>query len=203
MIVVPQSVELRWITPNALEEIEFAGRIAWKSEDRITETSAEAFVKTLIDKQHLSVIEHASASFHIITERSVAQELTRHRLFSVTMESARFCNYSKDKFSNQIRVVQPPELDEPSVQVWKDSIVQAEAAYMKLIANTRPELARSVLPMCLKTELVLTGNFRQWRNFLQQRLSKTAKIQPQTREVAYMILNILKLEVNVVFDDIT
>lgn len=72
MKIVPQSVTLEFITPNSAQLIERCGRTCYKSEDKITEASAEKFVKMLLERGHESVIEHAHASFRVVCDRGVS-----------------------------------------------------------------------------------------------------------------------------------
>jgi len=77
----------------------------------------------------------------------------------------------------------------------------AEYAYIMLIKDgIKPQIARSVLPTCLKTEIVMTCNFREWLHFLTLRCAPTA--HPQMREIANMILSVLSSECSVIFDDL-
>lgn len=173
-------------TPELLEQI---GRTCYKSEDRITPGSAEAFLTKLLaqDPPHESVVEHVYASFRIVCDRGVSHELVRHRIASYTQESTRYCNYSLDKFGAGISVIQPPGLDDATLPIWLAANEFAEQSYLQLTTlKTPPQIARSVLPTDLKTEVVATLNLRGWRNFMEQRLSPRA--HPQMREVAEMIL---------------
>ena len=177
------------------ELLESIGRTCYKSEDKITPGSAETFLDKLLsqDPPHESVVEHVYAGFRIVCDRGVSHELVRHRIASYTQESTRFCNYSKDKFGNEISVIQPPNLDDFSLLRWKQSVSNSEQCYLAMIEHgVAPQIARSVLPTCLKTEIVSTLNLRSWRNFLEQRLSH--KAHPQMREVASMIWNRLVKE---------
>jgi thymidylate synthase (FAD) len=172
-------------TAELLEQI---GRTCYKSEDKVTPGSAEKFLVHLLsqDPPHESVIEHAYASFRIVCDRGVSHELVRHRIASYSQESTRYCNYGKNKFGNEISVMQPPGLEGTNLATWRTAAEHAERSYLSLIdSGVQPQIARSVLPTCLKTEIVATLNFRSWRNFLEQRLSPRA--HPQMREVAEMI----------------
>lgn len=190
MKIVLQSAVLEFITPDALQLIERAGRTCYKSEDKITEESAEKFVAMLLERGHESVIEHAYASFRVVCDRGVSHEFVRHRLFSYSQESTRYCNYSKAKYGNEITVIKPPGLSSVEENLWLQAISTSERVYMELIAaGCKPEIARSVLPNSLKTELVATANFREWRHFLFMRWSP--KAHPQMQEVAGMIGQIL------------
>jgi thymidylate synthase (FAD) len=190
MIVIKPSVSLEWITPDPLKAIERAGRTCYKSEDKITEDSAEKFYKMIYQKGHESVVEHAVASIRIICDRGVSHEIVRHRLASYSQESTRYCNYSKDKFDNQIMVVEPPFDDDAARLEWFDAMKNIERHYLSLTKRgVSPQLARSVLPNSLKTELVMTANFREWMHFLNLRTSAAA--HPQMREVAIMVRDLL------------
>lgn len=191
MKIVPQSVSLVWYTPNPQEIIESAGRTCYKSEDRIATDSSINFIRTVIKSGHESVLEHASASFRIITDRAVCNEIVRHRIASYSQESSRYCNYSANRFGREISIIEPPNLVGDAHLAWFDGVKAAEQAYFALIESGQPpQIARSVLPSCLKTELVMTTNFRSWRNFMKLRLPPTA--HPQIRDVAKSILEKLK-----------
>ena len=93
-----------------LKHIERCGRVAYKSEDKITDDSAARFVKMLIERGHESVLEHFSFSVLFVTDRGISHEIVRHRLASYTQESTRYCNYSSGKFNGEITVIKPTDL---------------------------------------------------------------------------------------------
>ncbi len=161
------------------------------------------FLKSLIHRGHESVIEHAGASFRIITDRGISHELVRHRLASFSQESTRYCNYSRERFNREIAVIPPHNLEEssPAYAIWLSSVEAAEQSYFRLLEQGLPaQLARSVLPHSLKTELVMTANLREWRHILRLRLAKTA--HPQIAEIARNILEYLRQWVPWAVDDI-
>lgn len=297
--------------PDVLKKIEYAGRICYKSEDKITEDSAKTFCTNIIKRGHEAVLEHASFCFktnfrtfsdlvrrnrilshagfnsflhmtycdhylvsgnvrawrdffkahmnyyqqlpayfydfifknpilfpefqdeeifdtmdgdlllintktltdateiaihhyetvHFVCDRGVSHEIVRHRPASYCQESTRYCNYSKNKFGNEITVIKPCFWAEDSEQymVWKDSMQATETAYFKLLdLNATPQEARSVLPTELKTEIVMTANMGEWRHFLNLRTSDAA--HPQIREVAQPLLRTLKLNYPLFFN---
>ena len=189
-----------------LEGIERAGRTAYKSEDRITRDSAEKFVSMIIKKGHESVLEHRSVTVRVICDRGVTHEIVRHRLASYTQESTRYCNYAGDKFDNQIVVIRPAfwdkNKDREKYAIWREAMEQSEKAYLELIEHgATPQEARSVLPNSLKTEIVITMNLREWRNFFKLRTAPQA--HPQMRQIARPLLEEFKNKIPVVFDDIT
>lgn len=186
MRIVEPSVELLWITPEPYKEIEAAGRTCYKSEDKITEDSAIKFCEMIKQRGHASVVEHACASFRIICDRGVSHEIVRHRLASYSQESTRYCNYSKDKFGNEISVIEPPGLEGYARLIWKRSMEELEKGYNEMIKEgVAPQIARSILPNSLKTELVMTANFREWMHFISLRTSPAA--HPQIRPLAEKI----------------
>jgi thymidylate synthase (FAD) len=198
MIIVKPDVSLEWITAVPLLVIERAGRVCYKSEDRIVPGSAEKFAHMIDQRGHESVVEHACASFRIVCDRGVSHEIVRHRIASFSQSSTRYCNYSKAKFGSEISVIEPPGLDQMQRSTWAEAIRCAEEGYMNMIAQgCSPQIARSVLPTCLVTELVMTANFREWRHFLKLRTSAAA--HPQMREIASMIEEILAHECPVIF----
>lgn len=167
-----------------LKRIEKAGRICYKSEDRITEESAKAFVRTLIERGHESVLEHESITVRFICDRGITHEIVRHRLASYSQESTRYCNYSGNKFGNQITFIKPCFLEEGTggYKLWKQAMFVAEKEYFELLNwGCTPQEARSVLPNSTKTEILMTANLREWRHFLKLRTSTAA--HPQMREL--------------------
>lgn len=188
MNIVSPSATLIWVTPNAEKIIEEAGRTCYKSEDKITEESSKKFIKMIMKRGHESVLEHASASFRFVTTRFTTHQLVRHRLFSYSQESQRYCNYTKGKFGSELTFVRP--LDIENDEVWKESMKRAEQDYQKMIdMGYPPQDARTVLPSSCKTEIVTTGNFRNWRHFLKLRMSSHA--QSDIRYLAQEVFSIL------------
>lgn len=186
-----------------LKSIEIAGRICYKSEDKITEDSASKFVKMLISRGHEAMIEHTSLSVKFICDRGVSHEIVRHRIASYAQESTRYCNYSNDKFENKITVIEPCFFEKDSKQyiTWFQTCNEAEDFYFELLEEgATPQEARSVLPNSLKTEIVVTMNLREWRHFFKLRTAKVA--HPQMREVAIPLLNEFKEKLPEIFDDI-
>jgi len=187
-----------------LSTIERAGRTCYKSEDKITEESAPKFVKMLIERGHEAMIEHCSISAKFICDRGVSHEIVRHRVASYAQESTRYANYSKNKFGNEITVVEPLfwKKGHPCYDAWLGVCRTAEREYLHMIKlGAKPEEARSILPNSLKTEIIVTMNLRAWRHFFKLRCAKDA--HPQMREVAIMALKMFQSAVPVVFDDIT
>lgn len=186
-----------------LKRIEQAGRVCYKSEDKITDESAVKFAQNIIKRGHEAVLEHCSFTVKFIVDRGVSHEIVRHRVASYCQESTRYCNYSKDKFGNEITVIKPCFWDENSnlYTDWKSAMRMAESHYFELLEHgATPQEARAVLPNSLKTEVVMTANIREWRHFLKLRTSSAA--HPQIREVAIPLLKELQEKIPVFFYDI-
>ena len=199
--------DVQFITPidgaTILKRLEQCGRVCYKSEDKITEGSAEKFVAGIIKRGHEAVLEHCSFTVKFICDRGVSHEIVRHRMASYCQESTRYCNYSKDVFGSEITVIRPSFLTEgtPGWQYWKVACRMAEKSYFELLDwGCTPQEARAVLPNSLKTEVVMTANIREWRHFLKLRCSPAA--HPQMREVALILLDKVHWLIPVCFDDI-
>lgn len=157
-----------------LQHIEKIGRVCYKSEDKITNDgeSAKKFVKMIIDRGHEAMIEHSSLSIKFIVDRGVTHELVRHRIASFAQESTRYCNYTKDKFNWEITFIKPCFWDksDSNFKEWEIACKNAENTYLNMIINgATPQEARSVLPNSTKSEITITANYREWRNFFKLR----------------------------------
>jgi len=272
-IVVPADMEIgpRMVKEELLNsiyrQIEIAGRTCYKSEDKITDTSAKEFVERMIKSGHGAMLEHGtvylqllgvfldpddvdiaygnyivhhyinnpyskvkiihdedwkanvyittnyrviiennwlddlfylcnSTEYHerrytvkFICDRGVSHEFVRHRVFSFAQESTRYCNYSKDKFGNELTFIQPCwSLAPMSPEDYNGSrflefLHESEDLYLSLIKEGwKPQEARAILPNALKTELVMTGFTSDWKHFFELRDAGSA--HPQARELA-------------------
>ena len=207
-IIKPYYTILSDISDGGIKELQFieqAARTCYKSEDKITQggESAKALIKQLIKSGHEAMLEHSSLSVKFVVDRGVSHEIVRHRLFSFAQESTRYCNYSKGKFGNEITFIEPCFWDEDSnfYLMWKLCCMEAEKDYIRFIEDgATPQEARAVLPNSVKTELIVTGNYREWRHFFKLRTDKAA--HPQMREVAIPLLKELRRRIPIVFDDI-
>lgn len=190
-----------------LKKIEMAGRTCYKSENLAKEGSAEKFIRNIIKSGHESVIEHANITVRIITNIGISNEIVRHRIASYSQESSRYCDFSKDKFGNELTFIRPiidkkhSINEEEYMREWEHCMKVIENTYLNMTENgVIPEYARDILPKSLKTEIVCTMNLRSWRNFLKLRMSKNA--HPQIRDIAFKIFDIFYKELPVVFEDL-
>ena len=262
------------------KQIEIAGRTCYKSEDKITPTSAKEFVDRMIKSGHGAMLEHGTVYLTIPTknrnsekykrnhysavnivsvdgingrtfvttnyrvlvenewlddlkyiceptvfhekrisvrwtcDRGVSHEFVRHRVFSFAQESTRYCNYSKDKFGNELTFIIPTWLtlpesnytycdgdwidankqviqiseDEENVHSFLNTLDCSEYQYTMLMnAGWKPQQARQVLPNALKTELVMTGFESDWKHFFELRCDTAA--HPDARKLALELYN--------------
>lgn len=191
MRIGKQQVEL--LNPQSYEEltekIEIAGRVCYQSEPK---GDPEKFIRMIIKRGHESVLEHGSLTFKVRTNRAIANEIVRHRLASYSQESTRYVKY------DDIEFIPGEKLKDPNLE---NLLLSAELAYKLLLTTDfKPEEARDILPNATATTLVMTMNFRELRHFLKLRLDKAA--HPQIRELAEMILEILKEKYPVFVEDI-
>ncbi|OGN96963.1 MAG: thymidylate synthase, flavin-dependent [Chloroflexi bacterium RBG_13_51_36] len=205
--------------PSMLEQ---AGRTCYKSEDCITDKSAEKFVRMICRRNHVSVLEHCSISVRIICSRACSHQLVRHRILSISMESQRYCNYGTKGF----QFIVPPVLGlipghyaydevgdwhlypaegEPvptnaRQSVWLGTLALDMCSYY-YDEDLKPEDARYLLPNAMKTELVVTMNLRMWRHVFQERALNPAA-QWEIRSVFRGIFDDFRELLPCVFDDL-
>lgn len=189
-----------------LKHIERCARVCYKSEDRITDDSAEKMVAALIRSGHEAMLEHYSFTVKFICDRGIANELVRHRIASFAQESSRYCCYAKDKFGKELTFINPCfwEPDSDNYARWFHEMDEAEKTYLAMIEDgATPEQARDILPTSIKTEIVMTANLREFRHFFKLRAEGiTGKPHPQMLEITIPLLKELKQKIPVVFDDI-
>lgn len=237
-----------------LKHIELCGRVCYKSEDKISDKSANSFVEMLKARGHLSVLEHGTVYLHTysievrstpfakvfdyarvmketsgytiatnyrlayesglipniddsivnapikrVTARfvlpiAISREFIRHRAFSFSEQSTRYCNYSKDKFGNELTFIEPYWWDDCIDErlEFLQSCDMAEKMYLRMIKRgMTPQFARDVLPLATKTELIMTGFVDDWKNFFKQRCAESA--HPQARELANNLKELFKI----------
>jgi thymidylate synthase (FAD) len=207
MKIVSQSYEI--LTPisdggiKELQDIERVARTCYKSEDNIVPdgSSALKLVKRLQESKHEAMLEHSFLSVKFITDRGISHEIVRHRLFSYAQESQRYCNYSKDKFDKNITFIKPPFFEKGTDEyiVWADACYHAEKAYFAMLSfGATPQEARSVLPNSTKTEIVVSGNYREWAHFFRLRTAPDA--HPQMVALMQPLKEELQSKIPIIFD---
>ena len=248
--------------------IEIAGRTCYKSEDKITEDSAAAFVDRMFKSGHGAMLEHGTVyldipwndteeafslqlklrihkydsnkysrvvdteehhsyittnlrvliengwiddlqyiceptehhikrvSVRFITDQGILREFTRHRSMSFAVESTRYCNYSKERFNNEVTFIYPcwlldGDLSVEAEECFKYALQKAEQSYFHLLQEGwKPQQARNVLPLATKCEIIMTGFVDDWRHFflLRSSIASSGKPHPQAEELAQPLM---------------
>jgi len=193
-----------------LNLIELAGRTAYQSRDKITNDSAERFVRMLLRRGHESVLEHSCMTVEFDNvSRGFTHELVRHRLASYTQESTRYVD------EKEFKVVAPPHknVEDKIVKLtlpgegkssflisFSDWISLNEQMYRGLReAGWLPQDARQILPIGITSQIVITANFREWRHIFKLRCSPDAHWE--IREAMLALLKEVKKRIPVIFDD--
>lgn len=193
---------------KVLKDIENVARTCYKSHDHTKEGSAAKLVDTLIKSGHHAMLEFFDITVRFTCDRGVSHEIVRHRVASYAQESTRYCNYSKDKFGNELTFIEPYWLTEALLDDTDNArerlifcLQHIEEIYMSLLnKGLQPQAARAILPNCLKTELNVKMNLREWRHFFNLRCSKAA--HPDLRRLALPLLAEFKAKLPIVFDDL-
>lgn len=190
-------VELLLITPDAEKLIEAAGRTSYLSFPKQRESSEKTFIRMLLKNGHLSVLEHAHATFRISgVSRAFTHQLVRHRLCSFIQQSQRYVDESNFSYIEPDAVRNNPEAH----SLFVDFMERAKEAYSKLQKlKIRKEDSRYVLPNAVESQIVMTANFREWRRIISLRGSPQS--QWEIRRVAIEVLKILRRHAPTVFGD--
>ena len=141
-------------------------------------------------------LAHERKTVRFVIDRGVSHEFVRHRQFAFAQESTRYCNYANGTFGREITVVKPPFFEKGTVAYhhWELACDSAERFYFKLIdLGCTPEQARDVLPVSLKTELIMTGTLGAWEHFFDLRARQiTGPAHPQAVEVAKPLMRAME-----------
>ncbi|MCS7223730.1 MAG: FAD-dependent thymidylate synthase [Armatimonadetes bacterium] len=202
-------------TDNPAQQlIEAAGRTCYRSWHNPSGRTNQQYIANLMSQGHLSVIEHASASFYIRgISRACSHEIVRHRHFSYSQLSTRFVDESESDFILPDAIAD----DAQAMEAFTQAVTVAQEAYRKIYERLRDKFAnvedrtlrrklarqaaRMVLPHALETALVMTGNFRAWRHFIRMRATEHADVE--IRKVAIAVLEQLQQVAPAVFGDFT
>lgn len=209
MIIEDQSYEIeRWEPEEDLKLICKAARICYKSPEMADRKAMEDFIQKLRtsdpEHPHHSPLEHSLLSVRFITNRGISHEIVRHRLIAVNQESTRYCNYTKDRWDSNVHFIRDTSIKEgPEYDAWLEDCRKCEEQYFNRIASRecRLDQARGVLNNDVKTELIVTTNYREWLHILNLRCDKK-HAHYQMVELMTPLLNELKAELPCVFGDL-
>ncbi len=188
-------VELISITREAERIIELAARTCYDSRHRLYDRVTEKFLRNLMRVGHMSVFEHAWATFDISgISRACSHQLVRHRLATYSQRSQRYVREEGFDY------ITPPTIagNEEAARLYHQIIGAVQQAYASLLRLSIPkEDARFLLPNACATNLVMTANFREWMHIFKLRLTPHA--QWEIRELVARILKILQSEAPIIF----
>ena len=186
-----------------MRNIERAMRTCYRSEGTMTEDSYKRLLGMAITSGHESVMEHEKITVRLRCSVGTYKDLTRHRIGTAfSIESTRYCNYSKDKFDNQIRFIDPIYIREQNTKaIWTKCMETIEENYMKGAAmGMKPDELRLMLPHSTAADVTMTCNIREWRYILKLRTQKN--VHPEIRQLLIPILLKFKYTMPELFNDI-
>lgn len=222
---LPEDAECTWVHPDLPEELG-VGPMGYEDgscgQTDCEHHTAQRFVKMLIKRGHEAMLEHGSATVKFVTNRGVTHELVRHRVASYGQESTRYVNYG----GSAVIFIRPVWCQEAILGTWREedewwcghngnilsvaddafcsACWEAERYYKMLLdQGWRPEQAREVLPNSLKTEIVVTANYREWRHIFKLRaIGTTGKPHPQMQALMLPVLEEFKEKLPALFGDL-
>ena len=185
-----------------MKRIERACRTCYRSEDKISEESYKNLLTNCLNRGHETVLEHEKITVRIYSDIGTYKDLTRHRFASFSVESTRYCSYNKDKYGNEIAVVNPVYIEDKEVfETWKKAIEDMEKAYMKMKElGASTDMCREILPHSTAAEYTMTANIREWKHILE--LRTTNHVHPAIRQVLIPLLLLFKEQMPEIFGDI-
>ena len=186
-----------------MKRIERACRMCYRSEGNITEDSYKSLLKNCISRGHESVLEHEKVSVRIRADIGTYKDLTRHRFASFSVESTRYCNYGKNKFDNEIKIIKPCHIEEGTelYDLWKEALEDMEKHYLAMSkAGAIPDQLRVILPHSTAAEYSMTANIREWKHILSLRCSNHT--HPSIRQVLIPLLLKFKEDMPEIFGDV-
>lgn len=218
MIIEKPSITIQQYNPKqVLKNIEKACRTCYRSEDKITEESYKTLLKNSITRGHESILEHEKITVTLRCDIGVYKDLTRHRIASFSIESTRYCNYNKDKFDNQLHLIEPifyekswteansqgsaMSVDEQKSYYWYDCMKNIEQTYNAMIElGSIPDEARMILPHSTAATVTMTANIREWKHILELRCTKHA--HPSVQQIMIPLLLHFKKTMPEIFSNI-
>lgn len=204
MEIIKPVIEVeKYDVKKILKNIERACRTCYRSEDLISEDSYKKLLKNCITKGHESILEHEKITIRLVCDIGVYKDLTRHRTGTAfSIESTRYCNYSKDKFTNNIKFIDPVFIkDKKNYEIWKKTMMEIEKYYIEMANNGAiTDELRMLLPHSTAAEVTMTCNIREWRHILSLRCS--SRVHPSIRQLLIPLLLKFKEDFPEIFNDI-
>lgn len=186
-----------------MKNLELAAKQCYRTQSNITEDSYKHFLRNCINRGHESVIEHEKVSIRMCCDIGVYKDLTRHRHASFSIESTRYCNYSKDKFGNEITFIEPCNIENGTTEYaqWFNLMNTIEKTYNEMARlGCKPDQLRLLLPHSTAAEIYMTANMREWRHIFSLRAQK--ETHPAVQQVMIPTLLYFKEQMPELFDEI-
>lgn len=185
-----------------MKRIERACRTCYRSEGKITEDSYKNLIKNCLTRGHESVLEHEKVTVRIYCDIGSYKDLTRHRFASFSIESTRYCSYDKDKYGNEISIMNPVYIEDKEIyDTWKKAMEDMEKGYMKMKElGASTDMCREVLPHSTAAEYTMTANIREWKHIFSLRAN--SHVHPSIRQVTIPLLKYFKEQMPDIFDDV-
>ena len=185
-----------------MRRIERACRTCYRSEGKMTEDSYKNLIKNCITRGHESVLEHEKITVRIYNDIGSYKDLTRHRFASFSVESTRYCSYDKDKYGNEIAVMNPVYIEDKEIyENWKKTIEEMEKGYMKMKElGATTDMCRNLLPHSTAAEYTMTANIREWKHIFSLRANN--HVHPAIRQVMIPLVKYFKEQMPEIFDDV-
>lgn len=204
MKIIEPKIEIEKVDySRIMKNLERACRTCYRSEDKITEESYKTLLKNCVNRGHESILEHEKITIRMICDIGVYKDLTRHRHASFSIESTRYCNYGKDKFDNEIKFIQPVnmEINTEIYNEWRTSLEEIEKHYVKMVEmGATPDQMRMILPHSTAALVTMTANIREWKHILSLRCTKHA--HPAVEQVMIPLLVHFKKNMPEIFENI-
>ncbi len=202
MKIVEPKIKLENYDGKKIEKnIEKACRKCYRSEDNTTEDSYKKLLTNCIGRGHESILEHEKITAEIVASVGAYKELTRHRFASFSIESTRYNAYNKDKYGNEISVINPCNMEGEIYDLWKKTMELDEKAYNLMASKgAKPDQIRAILPHSTAAHLSMTANIREWRHILSLRCSKMA--HPEMQQIMIPVLLQFKKDMPELFKDV-
>lgn len=203
---------------DIMKKIEKACRTCYRSEGSITEDSYKHLLSNCINRGHESILEHEKITIRMCCDIGVYKDLTRHRAGTAfSIESTRYCNYSKDKFTNNIKFIKPiyyvdswkernyegsaMSTEEAKSFYWYSCMQNIEDTYLDMAKlGCTPDEMRMILPHSTAAEVTMTCNIREWKHILELRCSKM--VHPSVRQLMIPLLLKFKKEMPEIFEKV-
>ena len=185
-----------------MKRIERACRTCYRSEDKISEDSYKNLLTNCLNRGHESVLEHEKITVRIYSDIGSYKDLTRHRFASFSVESTRYCSYNKDKYGNEIAIIDPVYIEDKEVYAtWKNAMEEMEKSYMKMKElGATTDMCREILPHSTAAEYTMTANIREWKHILE--LRTTTHVHPAIRQILIPLLLLFKEQMPEIFGNI-